>query len=1089
MYRKGLIVHTKLTPPRPHQRTLRRSRLTGRLLEAREHRLTIVQAGAGYGKSTALAALAECGHPLVWYHLDAGDADPLVFLLHLYHGFRTALPVLSEAPLAFLEEWQGNGDAGRWTTVVDLLLNELNDHLSAPLFLILDDLHLLDDTSEPIRLLDRLIGRAPADLHVILSTRTPLSLPSLVTWRVRGEVLEIGQQELAFTPAEIASLFRELYGLSLTPQEVEKLAAQTEGWAIALQLVWQGLRSGAISTPSQALEWLSSPSQDLFTYLAQEVLDQQSPDVQEFLLLTAVLREMTAPICDCLRAARDSEQMLRYLLENGLFVVDLGEGHIRYHHLFREFLCHRLAPHVAQEAHRKAASCWTRQGEYEEAIYHLLAAGAFDEAAEILEELGRHMVQAGRLDTLSGWLGALPPEVLAEHLPLLTYLGDIARLRSRFNEALGWYRQAEERYRQRGDLRGMGQALRGQARVYLDTVNPAQAEHLLQEALRLSDGQDDRESHARLLELLAENRLNLGRPEEAEQLRAQARALREEGPGEAELGVRVLLRTGRLNEARRLLEEQAEREQREPVLRPRAHRETLLLLSLILAFQGEAEAAYRCAVEGTERGQMLRSPFVTAVGYMRQGHAWLIRSDPQGYAEACRCYQEAIAVSDTLAVPRLKVEAFWGLCRAHGFRGELEAAEEAARQGIAIAQPAGDEWITALIRVSLGAGYVLAGELPRALEWLSPALSAFRECGDPYGEAVARLWQCRVWWRTGDEARLKRDLQELLRLVHTQGYDYLFTRPTLLGPPDPRLMVPLLAYARRAGLHPACAERLLGALGLEGVEFHPGYQLRVQTLGEFRVWRGNQEIAPTEWRREKARRLLQTLLTHRGGMLDRDQILEMLWPDLDPETARRDFKVALSTLCKVLEPERPDNAPSAYIVRDGSRYGLRPGADLWLDVEELEALIAEGDRLLETDPEGALGRYRQALALYQGDYLEDCLYEDWAGEERERLLTLYLRTADRVADLLARQEEWEAVLTVCQGILARDPCWELAYRWMMLAYARTGRRVQALRAFRRCAQRLREELQVEPSPATVQLYQTIRNSPTGSQPVGEHEEG
>lgn len=1067
------VVRTKLLPPRPHRRVLVRPRLTRRLMEALDYRLAILQAGAGYGKSTALAALADEGIPIIWYHLDVEDAEPVTFLFHLYYGFRPFCPEAVRLPLALLEEHSGQST---WAASVDALADGLAEHLGTPHLLVIDDAHLLNDSLETLSLLDRLIGRAPPALHTILSSRQALRLPSLIAWRARGEALEIRQDELAFTREEIAALFQQQYGLNISSSEISLLAERTEGWPIALQLVWQMLHSRGAATVPEALKRIAGPTESLFPYLAQEVLRQQPPLVRDFLLATAVLREMTPSLCDRLRGADNSAQILEYLLENGLFVVDLGEGHVRYHHLFREFLCQQLSVEETHQAHRRAAECFMELGDHAEAVHHLLAAQEFERAAVLLEHLGREMVQAGRLDTLAIWLSALPPEMLEAHPALLVYLGDIARLRSRFNEALGWYRQAEERYRLLNDLRGVGQALRGQARIYLDTVNPAQAEHILQEALRLADGQEDRESRARLLELLAENRLNLGRPEEAERLRAQARALREEGPGEAELAVRVLLRTGRLNEARRALEEQAERERREPVLRPRAHRETLLLLSLILAFQGEAEDAYRCAVEGTERGQALRSPFVTAVGYMRQGHAWLIRNDPQGYVQACRCYQEAIAIGESLAVPRLKVEAFWGLCRAHGFQGELDVAAEAAAQGIAIAQQAGDEWITALIRVSLGAGYVLAGDFPKALEWLTKALVAFRECSDPYGEAVTRLWLCHIWWRTGDEARLRRDLEELLRLVHTWGYDYLFTRAPLLAPPDPRMSVPLLVYARRAGVHRACAERLLHALGLEDVEFHPGYQLRVQTLGEFRVWRGKQEIAPPDWRREKARRLFQVFLTHRRGMLDRDQILEMLWPDLDPETARRDFKVALSTLCKVLEPDRPEGTPSAYIVRDGSRYGLRPNADLWLDVEEMEALIAEGDRLLEEDPDGAMERYRRALALYRGDYLEDCLYEDWCSEERERLTTLYLRTADRVVELLAQREAWEEVLAVCPEILARDPCWEPAYRWMMIAYARTGRRAQAVRVFRRCVERLREDLQVEPSPATVQLYEEICRS-------------
>lgn len=1075
LYRCGPFVRTKLSPPRLHRRILHRPRVAHRLLEAREYRLTIVQAGAGYGKSTALAALGGSGQPLVWYRLGAEDADPFVFLLHLVQGFRTALSALSEAPLVALEEWERDRRGALWTTVVDLLINELSEHLRAPLLLILDDFHLLVESSEPIRILDRLIGRAPSDLHVILSTRYPPSLPSLVTWRVRGEVLEIGARELAFTPDEIATLFQTHYGYSLTPSERETLADRTEGWAIALQLILQGLRNGAVSTLSQALERLSSPSQDLFAYLAQEVLDRLPPDVQEFLLLTAVLREMTPPICDGLRNARDSEPMLRYLLESGLFVVDLGGGHVRYHHLFREFLCHRLAPPVAREIHRKAAACWAERGEEKEAIYHLLAAEAFEEAAEMLDRVGREMVRAGQLDALAGWLGALPPEVLANHPALLIYLGDIARLHSRFNEALGWYRQAENRSRARGDLSGVGQALRGQARVYLDTVNPSQAEHLLQEALRLADGQEDRETHARLLELLAENRLNMGRPEEAERLRAQARQRREEGPGEAELAVRVLLRTGRLEQARRLLEERAEVEQREPVLRPRAHRETLLLLSLILSLQGEAEPAYQRAVEGTQRGRLLHSPFVTAVGLMRQGHAWLLQEEARAYEEACRCYREAIGLGDQLAVPRLKVEAFWGLCRAHGFRGEIQAAREDAERGIAIARQAGDEWISALIQVSMGAGYLLARRYDEAAEWLHLAWTAFRECGDTFGEAVARLWQCLLWWKKEDTPRLKRGLEDLLRLVSEHGYEYLFARKTLLGPPDPRSLVPLLIFARDAGVEETTARNLLARQGLERIQFHPGYQLRVQTLGPFRAWRGMEEIAPHQWQREKARQLFQILLTHRHSLLDRDEIIEALWPGTDPEIGRRDFKVSFSTLCRVLEPHKHPHSPSAYLVRDGSRYGLRPEADLWLDAEAFERWVAEGDRLRDREPEAMIDGYRRALSLYQGNFLEECLYEDWCSEERERLLTLYLRTADRLARTLVEKGEWEEAIGICQAILARDDCWEQAYRLMMVAYARMGNRVQALRTYQRCVERLGEVLQVGPADETVRLYETIRD--------------
>ncbi|MCS6843929.1 MAG: hypothetical protein NZ528_06340 [Caldilineales bacterium] len=1084
-----LVLRTKLTPPHLPRRTLDRPRLTARLAEALDHRLTVVHAEAGYGKSTALALLAASGLPTAWYHLDAEDAEPLVFMHHLVQSLRLAVPSLSDAAGAALEAGSAVSGPARWRATVDALVNELDPRLEGPLLLVLDDAHHIAQSPQILDALNRLVDRAPHRLHTVLATRLPVPLPSLAAWRLRGEVLELDRSDLAFTADEIAALFAQHYGLSLSQEQVSRLLAETEGWPIALPLLGRRSAHEAVLRPLDHAE-------DLFTYLADEVLAQQPPEMVAFLRQTAVLRELTPEACRWLvdadeprkerkggNRARDgtgevevgdAAEVLRQLLDAGLFVVSLGDGHARYHPLFRQFLLRQLTPQEAQAAHRRAAGFYLGQGQQEEALHHLLAAEAWDEAADVLRRLGQEMVRLGRLDALAAAIHALPPSTLERRPALLCYLGDVARLHSRFNEALAWYRQAEAISKAQGDLRTAGQALRGQARVYLDTVNPAQAEHLLQEALRLSDGQEDRETRIRLLELLAENRLNLGRLEDAERFRAEAAALREAVSTEAELAVRVLIRTGRLSEARAILEERAEAERLAPVLRPRAHRETLLLLSLVLSFQGEGERALQTAVEGTERGQALSSPFITAVGYMRQGHAWQLQASADAAGRAKQCFHQAIAIAEELAVPRLKVEASWGLCRVHGYGGNLAAAEEAAAQGIAIAQQTGDEWVTALTRLALAASYVLTGRHDDAGGLLAETAAAFRECSDTFGEAAARLWQCLLWHAVGDQARLAHGVEELLRLARDHGYDWLFLRTTLLGPPDSRRCVPLLLVGRGLERVRSYAISLLDRLGLSRVELHPGYQLRVHTLGAFQVWRGAEAISPHEWRRDKARQLFQLLLTRRGRLLERDQIVEALWPGLDAETASRDFKVALSTLYRVLEPDLPARAPSAYVLREGTLYGLRPGADLWLDAEEFERLAAEGDRLARQGDAGFIERYRAAMALYRGDFLQDYPYDEWCAEERERLLGVWLHVADRLADGLAEQGRWDEVIAVCQAILQRDECWEHAYRLLMLAHARLGNRAQVLRTYQRCVERLRAELDVPPSPATVRLFERLR---------------
>ncbi len=1092
MLRDDLILRTRLVPPRLHRLTLARPALLARLADALDARCTIVHAGTGYGKSTALAAFVAHapGRPVAWYSLSEADTDPQRFLAYLIAAFRSRFPSLSDLPHAILQDVGQGAGAHHWAQVVDALINALAERIDRATLLVLDDYHFVSQTPAIAALTERFISNAPADLHVILATRHPIHGAGITTWRARGELCEIDRVDLAFQPGEIDTLFRETYGVGLAIEEREALADRTEGWPIALQLVWQGMRSsGARSAAELLVRGQATGSLSaLFDFLATEVLGRQPAEIVDFLLDTAGLRELTPPACDAATGRSDAATLIGRLLDHDLFVIALGDQHYRYHHLFHDFLRTQLVaqPERARACAERAAVYFNRQGDPDEAIYHWIAAGCFEEVAEAVELAGESFLRLGRLDTVASWVDALPAGLVADHPALQQLLGDLSRLRSRFDAALAWYQTAERTWRSQGDRVGLGRALRGQALVYLDTVRPAQAESLLEEALRLSDGLADRVARARMLELLAENKLNMGKPDEAEQLRAEARGLREEGPGEDALSVRVKVRTGRLGEAAQTLAAWRDSERDAAALGqahpPRAHRETVLLLSLIQSLVGEPDAALTLAEEGTALGERLGSPFVTAVAHIRQGHALQVRArrehDPRPDRDrAIQAYQAAIALGDQLSVRRIRAEALWGLTLAHGLFGDPAAAERAAAEGIAICRWAGDPWVSALTELALGATAVCAGRHPEAVDALTRALQAFRDCGDPFGRAAARLWLSLTYHASGAAEQFATHVDDLLNLCETRGYDSLLTGPSLLGPPDPRRIVPVLLAAQARGLRPAYVSRLLADAGLPQVRAHPGYQLRVQTLGGFRAWRGRAEIDPREWQRDKARQLFQLLLTQRARPLQREEIAERLWPNLAPDIANRDFKVALNVLNKVLEPGRATDAPSAFVVRDGTAYCLRPEADLWLDLTEFE-LAAEAGLNLIDGPEADAREKAQALlqtavGLYTGDFLPEAVYEDWAAHEQERLLALYLRAADRLAGLLLERGQSEEAVVMCQRILARDACWERAYQVTMLAFEQLGNRSQALRVYQRCVVALRNELDVAPSPATVAVMERL----------------
>jgi DNA-binding SARP family transcriptional activator len=262
-------------------------------------------------------------------------------------------------------------------------------------------------------------------------------------------------------------------------------------------------------------------------------------------------------------------------------------------------------------------------------------------------------------------------------------------------------------------------------------------------------------------------------------------------------------------------------------------------------------------------------------------------------------------------------------------------------------------------------------------------------------------------------------------------------------------------------------------MGLTRITIHPGYQLRVSTLGAFQAWLGDDNNPINNWRREKTRHIFQLLLTFRNSPLEREQIFEHLWPDADPGTAQRNFKVALNTLFNVLEPNRKPGSDSAYILREGGTYRIRPESDLCLDADQFLSAIQIADDLYPNQPDDVIPLLEKAVNIYQGEYLPDTRYESWAAAEREHLSVLFLRAADRLSELYLQRDQLENAINLCYRILSQDNCWERAYRHLMTAYDCLGDHGQIARTYHRGVQTLQEELEVSPSPETESLYNRL----------------
>lgn len=251
-------------------------------------------------------------------------------------------------------------------------------------------------------------------------------------------------------------------------------------------------------------------------------------------------------------------------------------------------------------------------------------------------------------------------------------------------------------------------------------------------------------------------------------------------------------------------------------------------------------------------------------------------------------------------------------------------------------------------------------------------------------------------------------------------------------------------------------------------------KIRVQTLGGFLVWRGEELIPAKEWGRDKTIQLFQYLLTsrHRRG-LRREQIVDRLWEELDGKTAEQTFKVAMHGANKALEPERKGRTEAHFILRQGVTYQLNL-KDIWIDVQAIEDFIEMGNLAIETEPAVAEIAYREAIKLHEGTFLPNRMYEDWSSDERERIQVLVLGAIITLGEMLIEKNPLEAI-RLAQKALIIDAAWEDAYRIQMNAYFVKGNRPMAIKTYRQCVEVLEREFGIEPLPETKALFQKISN--------------
>lgn len=1006
---------SRTTAPRWRERWLRRTRIDQLLAVVGDSRLTAVVAPAGFGKTLALAGLAERGGwPLAWCRVITEPAEAL--LRHLGAAFAPlAPPTISAA-------------------TPEQFANTLAKTLDDETVLVLDDAHLLGE--EASALVGWLLEWLPEQVHVVLAARW-FPLGSLLAALVaRGDAAHIGPAELAFSDEET----RQLFAHRRCEEAEWRRKLTVGGWPIAVDLATR------LTDEREASALLTA-------YIERELLEPlSSSDRRALLAMAAVADPAALPIVAAEVGRAFDEATVTALggpLVGGLVLPP--------------------ARTVLREVAQRDATWWRllnrrvaeRLGEAPAALEHWLLSGE-DERARSLFERCADAWLATDPASVTAWFDRLYPN----GAPAAAALAAARAHRAAGRPVRAWELAEQARTAAMSNPTALVPALHLLAELALDTVEPARARQPLQAARRLLGPDDPRcLTH---LQLETGRWIDRGRPRQARRLLAAQPPLG--GDDAVAVPPRLLLRTGRLAEARTIVERALGVGTPRGVLA--AHREPALLLAYVDAVLGRGARALAMAQRSILEAQQAGHVLTEAVGWIRLGHAHQVAS-PLDPTPALDAYETAIAAARAVGVERTEAEAHLGRLLAAGHAGAVSAAEEAFAAATAIAARAGDRWLGAWA-LAARASVAVANGMPESAAWLDRAERALRRVEDEFGFAVVALWRAIAALEQGDDAG--RPVETLFALLGRLGVDGLLTGPSLYGPRDTAALIPVLLRARATQFASRAEELLREAFPTVAgdatvTDYHPGYTLRVQLLGTFRVWRGRREVAPRDWQREKAKQLFQLLVTRRGRWLQREEICTLLWPDAALEAGEGQFKVALNALNAALEPRRPARTPPFFIRRNGLAYAFAPTSGVWIDVDEFDVRVEGAAR---GDAAFARRALASALALYRGDYLAESLYDPWTTEERERLLARYLRAALDLGQRLLAVGMIDDAIALGEAVLRRDRADERAHQLLMRAYALAGDRAAAARVYRRCRQAVQDELGAPPLPETDALFERIR---------------
>jgi LuxR family maltose regulon positive regulatory protein len=864
------------------------------------------------------------------------------------------------------------------------------------------------------------------------------------------------------------------------------LEKKTEGWAAGLQLALNTLDQKPQETADEVIRHFRGSNRYVFDYLAEEVFQQQPPEVQSFLLRTSILGQMSAEVCNAVLEIANAQILLEYLERRNLFIVSLEQERrwYRYHQLFRDFLLNRFHADSEKQALRLQATVgdyYAERGIWDLAIEHYTMAHDTDGLARAIRALAPAYIQSGRMETLHRYILALPPSYADQEPDFLLYQGHALHYRGEIERAIACYERACDLYRKRGEQAKVCHTLTQLARVARSRGLYRQAQKLAQDATAQA-GDEDHAERAQALMSLAKTTGFLEGMAQGYQLGSAA--LREAQLAGATLApsdrARLLCSQAQLSwwygdPFASVAHCQAALDAEGETISPLTCRVYVVMATPHL-YWGDLSTARRLAEQGVAISEEIEFTEWLPMAYTTLGNV-LSRQEELGAGE--RLLRRAIALSRELGVEsyaQLMASGYLALNLV--LQGYPAEARRACEEALHLYAGSPETYELCVCRSVLGDVLLDMGDLDTAWEYF---LNLRHICET----RQFRLPLAMVYFALGYlhlEAGRREPALELIRrslnLVYHANVIQLYVDQ------GQRARVVCRA-AQEAGIHPDFVEQVLAALGpvqappkhFTGLGTWPILQkepaeetIKITCFGGLQIFYQGQDLGREIGLVGKPRELLAYFVTHRNQRLPLDRILEDVWPGSDPVRGQAVFHTTLYRLRRALTRVA---GPGDYVRPESGEYQLEQER-FQIDVDLLESYLAQAQA---STAEPAIKACEAAIAFYTGPYLATFYYE-WCEQKRRRLDADYLTALRLLVAHYTTSGDYHQATAACERILEVDPLLEQTHCDLMRLWHRLGNQAAVVKQYQTLTRLLMEELDTDPMPETRTLYtELVGNKP------------